>query len=90
MKNNPTPMSKTAMQELISKVRENYDNLSAEGKNFANVFFLTVAPMYEAIEKQQIIKAYQTGKGDEAYGTLQDINITGEQYYAATYHEPKK
>lgn len=68
----------TAMQILIENIRSNYENLSTEGKNFANRFFLVDAQHLLSVEKSNIVEAYE-------YAYLSDGFVLAEDYYNQTF-----
>lgn len=68
----------TVIQKLKKEIKDNYDNLSAEGKSFANRFFLAESSLLLIDEKEQIIEAYNAGR---EYGCKYDDPEDGEEYY---------
>lgn len=62
--------------QLIDSVKEKYDSLPQEGKNFADRFILVEAPQLLATEKEQLIRAYKM------YNYSYE---SGEQFYNQTY-----
>jgi hypothetical protein len=74
---------RTAVQQVFSDLEEMHPNLfnvyTTEGKEFINHFH-----KYLAIEKEQIIEAFNQGNIHE--GNFFDrVNITAEQYYNETF-----
>ena len=73
----------TAMQILIENIRRNYENLSPEGKNFANRFFLVDAQHLLSVEKSNIVEAYTEGHFDSK--TVGKFSGNAEHYYNQTF-----
>jgi hypothetical protein len=73
---------KTALQQAFSDLEELHPNLfnvyTTEGKEFINHFH-----KYIAMEKEQIVKAYEEG-WNCPHG--EGFPETGEQYYKETYN----
>ena len=71
---------KTAVQEVFSDLEKLHPQLfnvyTTEGKFFINHFH-----KYLAMEKEQIMEAYDEGNNNEWMGD----NVTGEQYYNETF-----
>jgi len=72
---------KTAMQELDWEVIMNPDLDLRE-------WYLTNRHLLLEKEKQQIIDAYNTGKGHEQFGILDEIGASGNDYYNQTLNQP--
>jgi hypothetical protein len=78
--------NQTALQQAFNELEKMHPNLfniySEDGRNFINHFH-----KFLAIEKQQIIDAYQNGGIDgQIFASTRRINIeNGEQYYNETY-----
>jgi len=73
----------SAMQELIEHLsyfsihKDMIDNITAKAERLLEK------------EKQQIIESYNTGKGHEQFGVLDEISASGNDYYNNTFNQPK-
>jgi hypothetical protein len=74
---------KTAVQQVFSELEELHPNLfninTTEGKEFVHHFH-----KYIAIEKEQIVKAYETAMETDIYNEPLKI---GKDYYEQTYKQ---
>jgi hypothetical protein len=85
-------IQKTAISELIE-----YFTQQLSLQRTSNIKYTTEEALLDVIdvcknaartkEKEQLAKAYNTGKMHEACGTIIEIHLTGEQYYNETYKQ---